>query len=186
MAKLWTPKWEHTGRNVLGLTDDRNVAIGTKQLVDVLSTDTSKTFDCLAIHFFMITISWRLILWLRNHTIKQRVSKTLQDPKSTDTFSNSINSCPRFSLIWRNEFSRLLSWWLWCNWVHTSSNNIATVEAWTQLHAPNTSCNTWTPWLSFSVSARHLTRFVRFGLACADRSTPSTNDWFLVYFAGHR
>ena len=87
---------------------------------------------------------------------------------------------PSFSLIWRNEFSLPLSWWLWCNWVNIRSNNVAAVEAWTQLCASNTSCNTWTLWLSFSVSARHITRFVRFGLACVATSTPSTNDWFFI------
>ena len=63
-GKTLNSKMRAHRRNVLGLTDDRKLAFGTRQLVDVLSTDTSTTFDCLGIHFFMITISGRLTLWL--------------------------------------------------------------------------------------------------------------------------
>ena len=63
---LWqnsTPKWQRTGRNLLGLMDDRKLAVGTKQLLYVLPTDMSKAFDCLS-HSLTIKISWGLILWL--------------------------------------------------------------------------------------------------------------------------
>ena len=54
---------ERTGRNLLGLIDDRKLAVDTKQLLYVLSTDMNKAFDCLS-HSLTTKISWRLVLWL--------------------------------------------------------------------------------------------------------------------------